>query len=93
MDSKQFKIFIDFDGTITKQDVGDAIFQTFGEREKVDAIISPVSPTPPWKLGEKVDDPLKMYLSDAYTVIANLAGIPGLAVPSGFIQHQTFGAG
>jgi len=61
--------------------------------EKVDAIISPVSPTPPWKLGEKVDDPLKMYLSDAYTVIANLAGIPGLAVPSGFIQHQTFGAG
>lgn len=53
--------------------------------EKVNAIISPVSPTPPWKLGEKVDDPLKMYLSDVYTVIANLAGIPGLAVPSGFI--------
>lgn len=53
--------------------------------KKVDAIISPVSPTPPWKLGEKVDDPLKMYLSDVYTVIANLAGIPGLAVPSGFI--------
>ena len=53
--------------------------------KKVDAIISPVSPTPPWKLGEKVDDPLKMYLSDVYTVIANLAGIPGLAIPSGFI--------
>lgn len=52
--------------------------------EKVDAIISPVSPTPPWKLGEKVNDPLKMYLSDVYTVIANLAGIPGLTVPSGF---------
>lgn len=51
----------------------------------VDAIISPVSPTPPWKLGEKVNDPLKMYLSDVYTVIANLVGIPGLAVPSGFI--------
>ena len=53
--------------------------------KKVDAIISPVSPTPPWKLGEKVNAPLKMYLSDVYTVIANLAGIPGLAVPSGFI--------
>lgn len=53
--------------------------------QKVDAIISPVSPTPPWKLGEKLDDPLKMYLSDVFTVIANLAGIPGLSVPSGFI--------
>lgn len=53
--------------------------------EKVDAIISPVSPTPPWKIGEKVNDPLKMYLSDVYSVIANLAGIPGLAIPSGFI--------
>ena len=53
--------------------------------EKVDAIISPVSPTPPWKIGEKTDDPLAMYLSDALTVTANLAGIPGLAVPSGFI--------
>ena len=53
--------------------------------KNVDAIISPVSPTLPWKIGEKVNDPLKMYLSDVYTVIANLAGIPGLAVPSGFI--------
>ncbi|HVZ11957.1 MAG TPA: Asp-tRNA(Asn)/Glu-tRNA(Gln) amidotransferase subunit GatA [Patescibacteria group bacterium] len=53
--------------------------------KQVDAIISPVSPTPPWKIGDRVDDPLKMYLSDVYTVIANLAGIPGLAIPSGFI--------
>ena len=53
--------------------------------EKVDAIISPVSPTPPWKIGEKTDDPFATYLSDALTVTANLAGIPGLAVPSGFI--------
>lgn len=59
--------------------------------EKVDAIISPVSPTPPWKLGEKVNDPLKMYLSDVYTVIANLASIPGLAVPSGFIGNLPTG--
>lgn len=53
--------------------------------KQVDAVISPVSPTPPWKLGEKVDDPLKMYLCDVYSVIGNLAGIPGLAIPSGFI--------
>lgn len=52
--------------------------------EKVDAIVTPVSPTPPWKLGEKINDPLKMYLSDIFTVTANLAGIPGLSVPIGF---------
>lgn len=54
---------------------------------KVDAIIVPVSPTAPWKLGEKTDDPLKMYLSDIFTVIANLSGIPGLSVPSGFTKQ------
>jgi len=53
---------------------------------KVDAIISPVSPTKPWKIGEKVNDPLKMYLSDVLTVNCNLAGIPGISVPSGFIN-------
>lgn len=52
--------------------------------EKVDAIIAPVSPTSAFKLGEKVSDPLKMYLSDIFTVSANIAGIPGLAIPSGF---------
>ena len=53
---------------------------------KMDAIITPVSPTPPWKLGEKVSDPLKMYLSDIFTVTANLAGIPGLSIPIGFFD-------
>jgi len=46
-----------------------------------DAIITPTSPTPAFTLGEKVDDPLAMYLNDIYTVTANLAGIPGLSVP------------
>jgi aspartyl-tRNA(Asn)/glutamyl-tRNA(Gln) amidotransferase subunit A len=55
---------------------------------KVDAFIAPVSPTPPWKLGEKINDPLKMYLSDIFTVVANLAGIPGLAVPTGFTNSR-----
>ncbi len=50
---------------------------------EVDAVISPVSPTLPFKLGEKVTDPLQMYLADIYTVAANLTGIPGLAMPAG----------
>lgn len=54
--------------------------------EKVDVIITPTSPTPPWKIGEKASDPLAMYLSDVFTVTANLVGIPGLAVPIGFVN-------
>ena len=49
-----------------------------------DAIIAPVSTTPPFKLGEKISDPLKMYLTDIYAATANLAGIPSLAIPFGF---------
>jgi len=61
------------------------IIQDFEEAfEKVDAILAPVSPTPPFKLGEKADNPLQMYLADIFTVAGNLAGIPGLAIPSGF---------
>ncbi len=51
---------------------------------KVDLIASPVSPVPAFKLGEKLADPLQMYLIDAYTLPANLAGIPGISVPGGF---------
>jgi aspartyl-tRNA(Asn)/glutamyl-tRNA(Gln) amidotransferase subunit A len=47
-------------------------------------IATPVSPTPAFRLGEKVDDPLTMYLSDIFTISANLAGIPGISVPCGF---------
>jgi aspartyl-tRNA(Asn)/glutamyl-tRNA(Gln) amidotransferase subunit A len=54
--------------------------------EKVDALVSPVSPTPAFRIGEKVADPLSMYLSDIYTVTANLAGIPAISVPCGFTQ-------
>ena len=49
-----------------------------------DVILSPVAPTPAFKIGEKVDDPLTMYLSDIFTLSANLAGIPGMSVPCGF---------
>lgn len=51
--------------------------------KKVDVIVGPTSPTPAFKLGEKVDDPLAMYLADIYTVTANLAGIPGISIPAG----------
>ena len=51
--------------------------------KKVDAIVAPTSPTAAFKLGEKMDDPLAMYLADIYTVTANLAGIPGISVPCG----------
>jgi aspartyl-tRNA(Asn)/glutamyl-tRNA(Gln) amidotransferase subunit A len=49
----------------------------------VDCLLTPISPTTAFKLGEKMSDPLQMYLSDIYTVSANLAGIPGISVPAG----------
>ncbi|HUA65194.1 MAG TPA: Asp-tRNA(Asn)/Glu-tRNA(Gln) amidotransferase subunit GatA [Alphaproteobacteria bacterium] len=52
--------------------------------EKVDAIVTPTSPTAAFKIGEKADDPLQMYLSDIFTISCNLAGIPGISVPCGF---------
>lgn len=54
--------------------------------ESVDILLSPVSPTPPFRIGEKTDDPLKMYLSDVLTVGVNLAGLPALALPCGFTE-------
>ena len=50
---------------------------------KVDVIVTPTTPTPAFKLGEKADDPLAMYLADIYTVTANLVGVPGITVPCG----------
>ncbi len=51
---------------------------------KVDCIISPTCPSPAFKIGEKITDPLEMYLSDIYTIPANLVGIPGISIPCGF---------
>jgi len=63
--------------TLIKRDFDEAF-------EKVDAIVTPTAPTPAFKIGEKVDDPLQMYLSDIFTISANLAGIPGISLPCGF---------
>jgi aspartyl-tRNA(Asn)/glutamyl-tRNA(Gln) amidotransferase subunit A len=54
--------------------------------QKVDAIVTPTAPTAAFKLGEKADDPLAMYLADIYTVTADLAGVPGISVPCGKTQ-------
>lgn len=56
--------------------------------ESCDAIITPTSPTPAFLIGEKVDNPLAMYLNDIYTVTANLAGVPGLNVPCGLSSRR-----
>lgn len=69
------------------QKVRSKIIEDFNKAfSKVDAILAPVSPTPPFKLGEKADDPLQMYLADVLSAPANLAGIPGLAIPNGFTK-------
>mgnify|MGYP001581756166 FL=1 len=52
--------------------------------ERVDAIILPTAPEVAFKLGEKTDNPLKMYLEDIFTVSANLAGVPAISLPAGF---------
>jgi aspartyl-tRNA(Asn)/glutamyl-tRNA(Gln) amidotransferase subunit A len=59
--------------------------------EKVDVIVGPVSPTVAWNIGEKVSDPLAMYLMDVYTVPPSLAGIPGLSIPCGFANNMPVG--
>ena len=62
--------------TLIQKDFADA----FGE---VDIIATPVSPVPAWEIGEMMNDPLQMYLSDIYTVPVNLAGVPAVSVPCG----------
>jgi aspartyl-tRNA(Asn)/glutamyl-tRNA(Gln) amidotransferase subunit A len=54
--------------------------------KQCDVILTPTSPTPAFKIGEKTDDPLQMYLSDIFTISTNLAGIPGISIPCGFTR-------
>jgi len=65
--------------TLIKQDF-DKVFREF------DCVVTPTSPTAAFKIGEKIKDPLKMYLSDIYTISANLAGIPAISIPCGFTK-------
>lgn len=70
--------------TLIKQDFENALTQC-------DVIASPVTPYPAFKLGEKLDDPLQMYLADIYTISANLAGIPAMSIPCGFTDGLPVG--
>ena len=70
--------------TLIKRDFDEAF-------KSVDAIVCPTSPTVAWNIGEKFDDPLAMYLADIYTVTANLATVPGMSVPCGFVDGLPVG--
>ena len=72
--------------TLIKQDFENAL-------EQCDVIAAPVTPYPAFKLGEKLDDPLQMYLADIYTISANLAGIPAISIPCGFVSPENLPIG
>lgn len=59
--------------------------------KNVDLILAPTSPTPAFTFGEKSQDPISMYLSDIYTILVNLAGLPGMSIPAGFINQLPVG--
>jgi aspartyl-tRNA(Asn)/glutamyl-tRNA(Gln) amidotransferase subunit A len=67
--------------TLIKRDFDEAF-------KSVDCIITPTSPTGAFKIGEKTEDPLSMYLSDIFTISTNLAGIPGISIPCGFTKNN-----
>ncbi len=74
------------------QKVRTLIRQEFNQAfERFDALITPTSPTVPFKIGEKVEDPLQMYLSDVCTLPINIAGIPGISIPAGFVNGLPVG--
>ena len=70
--------------TLIKQDFDEAF-------KRCDVLVMPTTPTPAFRFGEKLDDPLQMYLSDIYTISANLAGIPALSIPCGFAEGLPLG--
>jgi aspartyl-tRNA(Asn)/glutamyl-tRNA(Gln) amidotransferase subunit A len=71
-----------------RQLISDDLARVFAE---VDVILGPTTPTPAFKLGEKIDDPVQMYLNDIYTIAANLAGLPAMSIPCGFAQNLPVG--
>ncbi len=68
--------------------ISDDFTQAF---EQVDVIMGPTSPTVAFNIGEKKDDPVTMYLSDIYTIAVNLAGLPGMSIPAGFVGNRPVG--
>jgi aspartyl-tRNA(Asn)/glutamyl-tRNA(Gln) amidotransferase subunit A len=77
---------------VKAQKVRTLISREFAEAfTKYDALVTPTSPTVPFRIGEKADDPLQMYLSDVCTLPINIAGIPGISVPAGFVDGLPVG--
>lgn len=79
-----------YDAYYTKaQRVRNLITQDFKEAfEKVDVIFTPTTPTPAFKIGGKIDDPIQMYLNDIFTVATSLAGLPGMSIPAGKMTYE-----
>ena len=74
------------------QKVRQLISEDFKQAFKsVDAVMGPTTQTPAFKIGEKIDDPVTMYMNDIYTISANLAGLPAISHPCGFVQNLPFG--
>jgi len=74
------------------QKVRTMIQQEFNQAfEKFDALVTPISPTVPFKIGEKMDDPLQMYLTDVCTLPINIAGVPAISIPAGFADGLPIG--
>ena len=59
--------------------------------KQVDVILAPTTPEPAFKFGQKTKDPISMYLSDIYTIAVNLAGLPAIAIPAGFLNQLPVG--
>ena len=77
---------------VKAQKVRTLIKQEFEQAfEKYDALVTPTSPTVPFKLGEKLEDPMQMYLSDVCTLPINIAGIPAISIPAGFADNLPIG--
>lgn len=75
------------------QKVRQLISEDFNQAfEHVDFLLGPTTPTPSFKIGEKTDDPISMYLSDVYTIAVSLAGLPALSLPAGFVDNRPIGA-
>ncbi|OGD69471.1 hypothetical protein A3E89_01595 [Candidatus Campbellbacteria bacterium RIFCSPHIGHO2_12_FULL_35_10] len=66
---------------VMKKDFADAF-------KDVDVILTPTSPVPAFKIGEKSNDPVQMYLADIFTVSANMVGVPAISIPSGFVEKE-----
>ena len=72
------------EGTLERQCDAEFFADINEEAGECDAILSPTAPSPPFKIGEKVDDPMQMYLTDVFTIPVNMAGLPGISIPGGF---------